>query len=66
MEDNKNDMVEKRGIEEERDIEDKKKKDNTEQPMFMQVLNQPNMIAKGANDENIKKTFAAFSVGGAR
>ena len=46
--------------------EDKKKKDNTEQPMFMQVLNQPNMIAKGANDENIKKTFAAFSVGGAR
>ena len=28
MEDNKNDMVEKRGIEEERDIEDKKKKED--------------------------------------
>lgn len=44
----------------------RKKKDSTEQPMFMQVLNQPNMIAAGANDENIKKTFAMFSVGGAQ
>ena len=43
---------------------DKKGKENQEQPLFMQVLNQPNMIAKGANDENIKKTFAMFSVGG--
>ena len=44
---------------------DKKKKDDiTQQPMFMQVLNQPNMVAKGANDENIKKTFSMFSVGG--
>ena len=42
----------------------KKKKENQEQPMFMQVLNQPNMIAKGTNDENLKKTFAMFSVGG--
>jgi len=45
--------------------EDKKKsKENKEQPLFMQVLNQPNMIAKGENDENLKKTFAMFSVQG--
>ncbi len=42
----------------------KKKKEAQEQPMFMQVLNQPNMIAKGLNDDNLKKTFAMFSVGG--
>lgn len=43
----------------------KKKKEPQEQPMYMQVLNQPNMLPESENDKNIKKTFAMFSVGGA-